>query len=566
MVSKKTKQAKRAAATTSTPSGSTANGTTSSDPSSSKEEREDKQPSPSTSSSPEPEPVEEDASVRAEKTKEEGNVAFKAGRYQEAIDLYTSAIELNKSEASYLTNRAASYIALKRFRPALDDCQKAATIQSAVSPTRTAPPKTLLRLARCQLALGLPTPALSTISNIPGADPAASALKIKVMDLEGHLRTLEKARKARDYSLMRLALDKCYQAIEGDGPLEWRLWRVELMLAQSKWEDANNAASDALRLFSSSPEVLTSRALVLFLSGKLTQAVSHLVSALRLDPQFELASKLRKRVKDVERLKDEGNTFFKGGQLEQACEKYGEALDRIGTEDHEGKGGIIRAILLSNRATTLVKMNKFDEALVDTDESLLLSPNQYKALRTRARIHLHLESYDKCVVDFKSAIEAAMGDGMTSDTEIKNLKAELKKAEIALKRSKTKDYYKILGLKRDCTEAEIKKAYRRESLIHHPDKGGDEEKFKLVVEANNVLSDPDRRERYDMGDDEDGERDGGGAGFGGMGGMSQADIAQLFAQFGGGGAGGFGGGFGGHGGFGGGSRSRGHAHGGGFSF
>jgi len=46
----------------------------------------------------------------------------------------------------------------------------------------------------------------------------------------------------------------------------------------------------------------------------------------------------------------------------------------------------------------------------------------------------------------------------------------LKKAEAALKRSKTKDYYKILGVPRDCGDAEIKKAYRRESLKHHPDK------------------------------------------------------------------------------------------------
>lgn len=46
----------------------------------------------------------------------------------------------------------------------------------------------------------------------------------------------------------------------------------------------------------------------------------------------------------------------------------------------------------------------------------------------------------------------------------------MKKAEAALKRSKTKDYYKILGVGRDCGDGEIKKAYRRESLKHHPDK------------------------------------------------------------------------------------------------
>ncbi|EEB98965.1 hypothetical protein MPER_01434, partial [Moniliophthora perniciosa FA553] len=122
-----------------------------------------------------------------------------------------------------------------------------------------------------------------------------------------------------------------------------------------------------------------------------------------------------------------------------------------------------------------------------------------------------LERYEKAVQDFKAAITEATNDGSTTDADVRALKNELKKAEADMKRSKSKDYYKILGLKRDCTELEIKKAYRRESLKHHPDK------FKLVVEAHAVLSDPDRRERYDMGEDEDGLNDGGG--MGGMGGM-----------------------------------------------
>jgi len=120
----------------------------------------------------------------------------------------------------------------------------------------------------------------------------------------------------------------------------------------------------------------------------------------------------------------------------------------------------------------------------------------------------------------------------------------LKKAEAALKRSKTKDYYKILGVARDCGDADIKKGYRRESLKHHPDKGGDEEKFKLVVEAHAVLSDPQRRQRYDLGEDEDGMNDGGGMG----GGFNHMDLSEIFAQFQGGGMGGggfSGGGFGG---------------------
>ena len=120
-------------------------------------------------------------------------------------------------------------------------------------------------------------------------------------------------------------------------------------------------------------------------------------------------------------------------------------------------------------------------------------------------------------------------------------------------------FYRYNRLQKSCTEVEIKKAYRRESLVHHPDKGGDEEKFKLVVEAHAVLSDPQRRARYDAGGDEDGQNDSGGGGGGGAYGPGGVDLSEMFGAFGGGG-GGFGGGFpGGGGGFPGGGRG-GHSH------
>ena len=118
----------------------------------------------------------------------------------------------------------------------------------------------------------------------------------------------------------------------------------------------------------------------------------------------------------------------------------------------------------------IIQLDRHEEALIDTDASLSLIPTSFKALRTRARIYLHLEKYDTSIADFKSAIQQAKMEGNSTDNDVRALQAELKKAEAALKRSKTKDYYKILGVTRDCGETDIKKAYRRESLKHHPDK------------------------------------------------------------------------------------------------
>ena len=64
-----------------------------------------------------------------------------------------------------------------------------------------------------------------------------------------------------------------------------------------------------------------------------------------------------------------------------------------------------------------------------------------------------------------------------------------------------RDYYEVLGVERNATEEEIKKAYRKKAIQYHPDKNpGDkeaEEKFKEAAEAYDVLSNPDKRARYD---------------------------------------------------------------------
>ncbi len=111
-------------------------------------------------------------------------------------------------------------MALKRFRPALEDCQVAASIQAA-SPSA----KTLLRLARCQLAVGSTTAASSTIRSTLAIEPKnaqAILLRDKVQLLENHVKNFEAARQKREWGLARLALDKCVQAIEGETPPEWR--------------------------------------------------------------------------------------------------------------------------------------------------------------------------------------------------------------------------------------------------------------------------------------------------------------------------------------------------------
>src|SRR5438105_14830793 len=110
------------------------------------------------------------------------------------------------------------------------------------------------------------------------------------------------------------------------------------------------------------------------------------------------------------------------------------------------------------------------------------------------------------------------------------------------------DYYKILGVGKNASDEEIKKAYRKLARRYHPDRNaGDkqaEERFKEISQAHDVLSDPDKRKAYDRGTGPFGNFAGGFGGGGAQGGGFDAgsfagNVGDIFSNiFGGGGGGG----------------------------
>merc|ERR1711872_165284 len=118
----------------------------------------------------------------------------------------------------------------------------------------------------------------------------------------------------------------------------------------------------------------------------------------------------------------------------------------------------------------------------------------------RAEAYLAEDMFDEAISDYRAALER--------DEGFSRAKEGMAKAQKLQKQAGKRDYYKILGVKRSATKKEIKKAYKAMALEWHPDKFQDEEekkaaekKFMDIAAAKEVLTDAEKRAKYDAGED-----------------------------------------------------------------
>ncbi|EGG16941.1 hypothetical protein DFA_07922 [Cavenderia fasciculata] len=110
---------------------------------------------------------------------------------------------------------------------------------------------------------------------------------------------------------------------------------------------------------------------------------------------------------------------------------------------------------------------------------------------------LKADEYDRALADFQKAHEKSPNDH--------NIMDGVRRAQQKQKQAKRKDYYKLLGVDKSASPQEIKKAFKKLALVHHPDKGDQSEeskkKYVEMTEAYETLIDQEESDRYDRGED-----------------------------------------------------------------
>ncbi|KAI8880169.1 TPR-like protein [Backusella circina FSU 941] len=469
--------------------------------------------------------MEVDTPISPEEIKSQANEQYKLGNYQHAVGLYTQAIEASPETSTYYNNRAAAFVMLKNYSEAANDCR----IATQLDPTNG---KAFLRAGKCQLNMGNLEEAgrqYHSALEIESSKTLARRDYNHLQHVYNYLAQVDTFMKNNQFGLARNSLDRAISFVDSDIlPTKWRMMQAECALGEKNYSEASRIVNSLVRLNSQNPDALYLRARVFYGQGDNAKVVAHCVEALRFDPDFTKARTLLKTARAIDKKKEEGNIAFKAGRLDEAYEAYTAALEMDPENMH------MNSRLYSNRAAVLQKQKKFQDALLDCNRSIELDDEFTKIYSRRAGCYMETEQYEEAVRDYQKLVEI---DG--SNREYHKL---LRRAELELKKSQRKDYYKILGLTKTATDSEIKKAYRKLALQLHPDKNPDDEKaearFKEVGEAYAILSDPQKKSIFDSGADLDGGMGGGYPG----GGVDVNDIfAQMFAGManGGGGMGGF---------------------------
>ncbi|KAG4915892.1 hypothetical protein JHK87_053449 [Glycine soja] len=502
-----------------------------------------------------------------------GNQAHKDGDLSKAEDLYSRGINsVPSSERSgcwakplllCYSNRAATRMSLGRIREALEDCMMA----TALDPTFM---KVQMRTANCHLLLGEVETAHQCFNKCMESGSVVCLDRRVIVEAAEGLQKAQEVVKCINYAaelLKERTSDAAATALElVSKALSISLYSEKLLqmkaealcllqkydaaiqlceqsqhLAETNFVLSNNTENSDSSLCDSYSSVKLWRwslkSKCYFCLGRLEASLNVLEKLQQvvsitdkcvvnnIEDLLTLASTIRELLKD----KREGNENFKSGKYMEAVENYTSALSC------NIKSRPFMAICFCNRAAAHQALGQIADAIADCSVAIALDGNYAKAISRRATLYEMVRDYEQAACDLKRLIavletqsneRAKQSDSPSGSNAVKELRQahqRLLSVEDQAKKGTPLDVYLILGIKSADTATDIKKAYHKAALRHHPDKAGqllarsevgdegqlwkeisqevykDADKlFKMIGEAYAVLSDPAKRSEYDL--------------------------------------------------------------------
>ncbi|CAD8047804.1 unnamed protein product [Paramecium primaurelia] len=450
---------------------------------------------------------------QAEEHKNKGNDYFKRGLYSNAAEEYEKAIELFANEPNYYGNRAACFLQMKKYNKCLKDCEKALSLDINNI-------KFLRRKALSLQYLGLFNEAKPIFEQIVNLDNSEQSLKEhkQIKELINYLQQAKQKLDSNQYKEALQFIEKV--AKEVPDAVDIQILNCECLARTSNI----NQAQEQLRLIQDKhgprAETYYLKGLIELYGGSPDKAKSILQEGVRQDQNNKKCLVAYQMAKDQDSYKSKGNDCLNSNKFNDAIDYYTKALE---VDSNNFK---FNSIIYANRGLAYQKLKDHRKAVNDFDKSIELNEKYFKPYLRRGDSRQELGDLDGAQSDYQKVMELDQGS-------IQQMRQKINDITRKQKQLSKKDYYKILEVDKNATDADIKKAYRKLALQWHPDKNKENEeqkkladkKFREIAEAYSVLSDKQKRQQFDMGVDPN-DPMGGAGGF-----ETNIDPTQIFKMF-----------------------------------
>lgn len=418
---------------------------------------------------------------------ETGNTLLAAGQLADALAQYNAAIDNDPKNYMVYYKRAAVYLAQGKSKLALPDLKMSMTLKPDFTPAVINHGNILFKQGHLERA----------------KEDYNAVLKYDPQNKEAN-RQLAMTRTVEErivYGDRMSQEGNIEQALDAFSKIIIYLpWNGDIFRKRAKVHHMNGDLYKEIddyrsvtRLVPDSTEVYLEMSRLHDSLGDLDMALEDIRECLKLDPDHKQCFPLYKLLKKIRRLLDGAENFIRDGRYDEAVSKLEASIEAA------GKGGVYELRANARICHTYRMAQKTGEALKMCTSVLQDDSENVDVLIDRAEAYIQNEMYEEAVSDFQRAKEI-------EDTQ--RTQEGVERSQKLLKQSKKRDYYKILGVKRNAGKKEILKAYRQLAMQWHPDKHkeGDaktkaEKMFMDIADAKEVLSDQEMRQKFDQGED-----------------------------------------------------------------
>ncbi|XP_059169976.1 dnaJ homolog subfamily C member 3-like [Physella acuta] len=431
--------------------------------------------------------VVEGVNPEVEQHLEMGKKLLAAGQLADALSHYHAAVDGDPD--NYLTyfKRATVFLALGKSRSALPDLNKVVELK---------PDFTAARMQRGNVLMkqGKLAEALMDFTEVINREPANNEAIEKAEIVKPLRESIEQAKvlfEQRAYQDVIVLLEKPIELCPWDTDL--REMRAEAYIAQGEYFKAISDIRPTAKLMPDNTKAYMKMSTLHYQMGEEEESLLQIRECLKLDPDHKECHNHYKKVKKLVKQLQEAQELKNNGNHDDCITK---AHSILKTESN-----VMPFVL---RAKSFIchcqaQSGKVDEALKSCSEVIQIDPGNIDAMVDKAEALMANEDYESAIRELQEAQEI--------DQNSRRVQDALNKAQKLQKQSKKRDYYKILGVKRNASKKEILKAYRKLAVKWHPDKheGPEKEKAQKVfidlAAAKEVLTDPEKRQRFDNGED-----------------------------------------------------------------